>query len=114
MAGNGLLYEVKMAGFAIYNDVTTTTDARWQIVSTSWQTIYEVENWQTIYEVEVPSEEPAPIPSIHGHRYWRKGVFVPNENKPMSKGLRIIIIQKPLRQNTEARKISRPRAPPDK
>ena len=97
-----------MAGFAIYNtnDVTTTTDARWQIVSTSWQ---------TTYEVEVPSEEePAPIPSIYGHRYWRKGVLVPNENKPMSKGLRIIIIQKPLRQNTEARKISRPRAPPDK
>jgi len=82
MAGNGLLYEIKMAGFAIYNDVTTTTDARWQIVSTSWQTTYEVEiygheveNWQTIYEIEVPSEEPAP--SIHGHRYWRKGVFVP-------------------------------------
>jgi hypothetical protein len=104
------LYEVKMAGCAIYNanDATTTRDARWQ----KWQTTTFDTTWTV--EIRTLPEESVPIPSIYGHRYWQKGVFVPNENKPMSKGLRIIIIQKPLKQNIGIRKVSRPRAPPDK
>ena len=92
-----------MVGFAIYNanDATTTTDARWQTIDAR------------VIKCLIPDKS-IPIPSINGHRHWRRGVFVPNENKPRSKGLRRIIIQKPLRQSMEAMKISRPRAPPDK